>query len=121
MKVLLCKSCGARVIVDKDCNCPCGIVCCDEKMMELKPNSVDAAIEKHVPEYTINGDNIEVVVNHVMEDDHYIEWIAMEVDNKLYKVDFKLGEEPKTLFNYIPGSTLYAYCNKHLLWKKDVE
>ena len=43
-----CNSCGATIKVIKDCNCPnCGIVCCDEPMKVITPNSVDAAVEKH--------------------------------------------------------------------------
>jgi len=34
---------------------------------------------------------------------------------------FKPGDEPVTHCKYVPGSTIYAYCNKHSLWKKDVE
>ena len=47
-----CKSCGATVKVIDDCNCnECGIICCGEPMEKLVPNSVDAAVEKHVPTY----------------------------------------------------------------------
>ena len=47
-----CKSCGAMVKVLKDCTCEnCGIKCCGEEMEILVPNSVDAAVEKHVPTY----------------------------------------------------------------------
>ena len=33
----------------------------------------------------------------------------------------KPGENAKVSFKYIPGSILYAYCNKHGLWKKDID
>ena len=47
-----CKKCGATVKVLEDCHCGgCGIVCCGEPMETLVPNSVDAAVEKHVPTY----------------------------------------------------------------------
>ena len=72
-----CNKCGAIVKVIEDCNCDnCGIVCCGENMVALKANSTDGAVEKHVPTYEINGDEITIRVNHVMEDDHYIEWIS---------------------------------------------
>ena len=121
MKLLKCKSCGARVIVDKDCNCPCGIICCDEKMVEVKPNSVDAAFEKHVPTYEIDNDKLIASVNHVMESDHYIEWIALESKKGLDIRYLYPNDEPKVEFEYIKGSTLYSYCNKHSLWSKEVE
>ena len=117
-----CKSCGATIRVIKDCKCPgCGIVCCNESMEVLVPNSVDAAVEKHVPTYEVKGDKIEVKVNHVMEDEHYIEWVSIVTDNEEYIVYFKPGMEAKAEFKYVPGSTVYAYCNKHGLWKVDVK
>ena len=117
-----CMKCGARVQVLEDCTCDnCGIKCCGEQMQELKPNSVDAAIEKHVPTYEVKDGKLFVKVNHVMEEDHYIEWISIVFANKTVTTYFKPGDEPTAHCKYIPGSTIYAYCNKHALWKKDVE
>ena len=117
-----CLKCNAIVEVLRDCNCEgCGIKCCGEEMKALVPNSVDAAVEKHVPTYEIKDGKIFVKVNHVMEEDHYIEWISIVFDNKIVKKYFNPGEEPVMHCKYVPGSTIYAYCNKHGLWKKDVE
>lgn len=117
-----CKHCGAMVKVLEDCTCDnCGIKCCGEQMEELVPNSVDAAVEKHVPTYEVKDGKIFVKVNHVMEDDHYIEWVSFVFDNKEVTTYFKPGEEAIAHCKYVPGSTIYAYCNKHGLWKKDVE
>ena len=118
MKLLRCNKCGTRVIVDKGEG---SIICCGEQMMEVKPNSVEAAVEKHIPEYVAEDNRIKVVVNHVMEEEHYIEWILLETDKGIEKVDFKPGDKPEAVFDYVSGSTLYAYCNKHSLWKKGVE
>ena len=116
-----CLKCGALVEVLQDCNCKdCGINCCGQQMTQLKPNSVDASFEKHVPTYTKKCGKINAMVNHVMDDDHYIEWIAFLTDNNFTKVEFNPGEKPEAKFNYAKG-TLYAYCNKHGLWSKDVE
>ena len=66
-----CNKCGALLKVFKDCNCDnCGITCCGETLENIKPNSVDASFEKHVPEYKIDGENVNVRVNHVMDEDH---------------------------------------------------
>ena len=113
-----CEHCGAIVKMIKDEGCD--IVCCGEPMKTLIPNSVDAAVEKHVPVIEIQGDKVIITVNHVMEDDHYIEWISLESDKKSCTKYFKPGEIATTHFKYIPGSTIYAYCNKHGLWKKEV-
>lgn len=117
-----CNSCGATVKVVKDCNCNgCGIICCDKQMEILNPNSVEAAIEKHIPTYEKVEDEIYVKVNHVMEKEHFIEWISLVADNKEYTIRLYPEQNAECRFPYIPGSTIYAYCNKHGLWKKDVE
>ena len=117
-----CASCGALVKVIEDCtNENCGLQCCGKEMQLLVPNSVDAAVEKHVPTYKIIEDEIFVTVNHVMEKEHFIEWIALVTDNKEYMVKLYPEQNAECRFPYIPGSCLYAYCNKHGLWKKEVE
>ena len=122
LEIKRCNKCGAIVKVIKDCNCNgCGIVCCNEPMQELVPNSVDAAVEKHVPTYEVVGDEIAVKVNHVMEKEHYIEWISLVKENKEYTVALYPEQNAECRFPYLKGATLYAYCNKHGLWKAEVE
>ena len=117
-----CKKCNAMVKVSEDCNCPsCGIICCDEKMSLVKANDTDAAVEKHVPTYEIKQDKIIVKVNHVMEDDHYIEWISAVTENEEHTKYLKPGMKAEAEFNYVKGMTLYSYCNKHSLWKVEVK
>ena len=98
-----CNHCGGMVEVIKDC--------------KIKW----AAIEKHIPTYEKTIEGIFVRVNHVMEKEHYIEWIALVTDNKEYKVTLYPEQNAECEFPYVPGSTLYAYCNKHGLWKQTVE
>ncbi len=116
-----CLKCGAMVKVIDDCNCSCGFECCGEKMEDLIPNSVDASFEKHIPTYEVKGEKIIVKVNHVMEEEHFIKWISLVTNDKELTKYFKPGEEPICEFPYIKSSTIYSYCNKHDLWKTDVE
>ena len=117
-----CNSCGAMVKVLADCTCEnCGIKCCGEVMTALVPNSVECAVEKHIPTYERVEDEVYVKVPHVMEKDHYIEWVAMVAENKECMVKLYPEQDAEARFKYIPGSTIYAYCNKHGLWKMDVE
>ena len=116
-----CFKCGSIVQVLEDCNCPCGIQCCGEEMKTLSPNSVDAAVEKHLPTYEVKDGKIFVTVNHVMEEEHYIEWIAFAFENKTVFKYLKPGKEAVAHCKYKPGMKVYSYCNKHGLWKKDVE
>ena len=116
-----CNHCKAMVKVIEECNCKCGLICCGEEMKVVKANATDAAFEKHVPTYEIKGDEIVVEVNHVMEDDHYIEWIAAVSDNYEEIKYLMPGMKAKATFKYFKGMNLYSYCNKHSLWTKEVE
>ena len=116
-----CVKCGAMVKELKECKCACGIQCCGEEMRELIPNSVDAAIEKHIPTYEVKDGKIYVKVNHVMEEEHSIEWISLVYDDKEITTYLKPGQEAVAHCKYVPGATIYAYCNKHGLWKTEVK
>lgn len=118
-----CKSCNAMVKVLNDCKCEegKGIMCCGEEMVTLTSNSVDAAVEKHVPTYEKVEDEIFVTVKHVMEKEHFIEWITLVAGDKEYAVTLYPEQNAEVRFPYIPGSTLYAYCNLHGLWKSEVK
>ena len=116
-----CSKCGATVKVIEDCTCEgCGIKCCNEEMQVMIPNSVDAAVEKHVPTYNIVDNQIVVKVNHVMEKEHFIEWISLVADKTEYTIKLNPEQEAEAKFPYIKGANIYAYCNKHGLWKAEV-
>lgn len=85
----------------------------------IKANSTDAAFEKHVPQYSIKNDKLEVVVNHVMEEDHYILFIMADYGDRQVIKHFKPGDEAKLVVDYQEGVVLYSYCNKHSLWMND--
>ena len=117
-----CLKCGAIVEVLKDCTCEnCGIKCCGEPMKEVKANSVDASFEKHIPTYEVVGEYVVVCVNHVMEQEHYIEYISLESDKINAKNFFMAGETAKAIFPYVKGSKLSSFCNKHGLWQIEVK
>ena len=117
-----CMKCNALVKVLEDCKDEsCGIVCCGEPMKEVKANSTDAAFEKHVPTYEKEGENIHIKVNHVMEEEHYIEWILVKMEKENREVLLQPGDTPEMIVPYEKGAFIYAYCNKHGLWKTEVE
>lgn len=121
LKIKKCNSCDAIVKVIKDCNCDnCGIKCCGEEMKRIIPNSIEVAPEKHIPIYEKVEDEIFVKVNHVMEKEHFIEWIAQVKDNQETIIKLYPEQNAECRFKYIPDATIYAYCNKHGLWKIDI-
>ena len=117
-----CFKCGSMIKVIADCPCDnCGIICCHESMKELKVNSTDGAIEKHKPNYTRENDKLIVTVDHVMEKDHYIEWLCLVTDNQEKYVYLNPQTEPKVIFDDVKNGKIYAYCNKHGLWVNNIE
>ena len=117
-----CMKCGALVEVLNDCNCEnCGVQCCGETMRTFKPNAEDASFEKHLPVVEIDGNEIIATVPHVMDEDHYIEWIMMIAEGRVEKQVLEIGKPAQTSFPYVKGSKVYAYCNKHGLWSTDVK
>ena len=122
MVIKKCMKCGAMVEVLNDCTCDgCGFKCCGEEMRTFTPNSEDASVEKHLPVVEVSGSEIIVTVPHVMEDDHYIEWIAVVDELTSQKQKLIIGKDAKAIFPYKSGSKVYSYCNKHGLWSVDVK
>lgn len=99
------------------------IKCCGRTMEQMVANSTDAATEKHVPVCEKVGDEVIVKVGeveHPMVEEHYIMWIAQVSENRTTRVTLKPNEKPEAKFPYIPGSTIFAYCDKHGLWKTTI-
>lgn len=117
-----CPICGNLIgLIDGN---PDNIICCGQKMEHLVANTTDAATEKHVPVYEVQGEEIVVTVGsaeHPMDEDHYIMWIAQVSKNKTTRVRLHPGDKPEARFEYNKGATIYAYCNKHSLWMSEVE
>ena len=68
----VCKHCGNMVGMIKNAGVP--IICCGEPMAELTANTVEAAQEKHLPVYTMEGGVLKVQVGsaeHPMLAEHY--------------------------------------------------
>ena len=121
MKFYRCAKCGKMVAMVK--GSPCPTMCCGEAMQEIIPGTTDAAVEKHVPVWTVKDNLVTVTVGsvlHPMEEKHYIEWIALKTKNGNQRICLKPGQEPKACFAICAGDEVeevYAYCNLHSLWK----
>ena len=97
------------------------LVCCGEDMTLYSPNTVDAAREKHVPviEKTATGLKVKVgSVPHPMEEKHYIEWIELLADGRVYRQFLNPGDAPEADFAiHADDISARAYCNIHGLWQ----
>lgn len=88
---------------------------------EIKVRSIDASVEKHVPQVEIKGNKVIVTVGsviHPMEEKHYIEFIEIETKNGVQRKNLKPGDEPKAIFVLEDDEFVnaYAYCNLHGMW-----
>lgn len=117
-QVYKCEVCGNMVEVVH--NSGGTLVCCNQPMKLMVENTVDAAKEKHVPviEKVDGGVLVKVgAVLHPMLDNHYIEWIEVHTENKVYRKFLKPGEKPEALFKIDEEIKLVReYCNLHGLW-----
>ena len=100
--------------------------CCGKPMTLLKANSTEAATEKHIPEVSVNGDELVAQVGsviHPMSDEHHISFIAVEFSDGSYTIkELAHTESPVANFN-IKGKTpvkVYEFCNLHGLWVKEI-
>ncbi|MFR2964949.1 MAG: desulfoferrodoxin family protein [Anaerovoracaceae bacterium] len=121
MKFYICEHCGNIIEFVKETGVP--VMCCGQKMKEMVPGTVDAAVEKHVPVVTVDGNKVKVAVGeveHPMLEEHYIGFIAIETEQGVQRKTLKPGENLR--LNLLcrrrqAGSSL-QWCNLHGLWKK---
>ena len=123
-KLYYCTHCGNIIFKVVDKGVP--VMCCGQKMEELVPNTTDAAQEKHVPAVTVEGSLVKVnvgSVTHPMTAEHFIQWVVVETERDALIHWFHPEEAPEAVFALAEGQTakaVYAYCNLHGLWKKDL-
>jgi superoxide reductase len=96
------------------------LTCCGEAMKLLSENTVDASREKHLPVIEKGNGTITVKVGsvpHPMEEAHFIEWVELVADGKVYRQMLKPGQAPEATF-CIEATTVTAreYCNVHGQW-----
>lgn len=120
MKFYRCTHCGNIIAMVKASGVP--VVCCGDNMQELVANTTDGAFEKHVPVYELKDNIVHVQIgssDHPMDDDHYIQWIAIETTSGNQRKCLEPGCKPEACFALCEGDeviAVYEYCNLHGLW-----
>ncbi len=117
-QIFKCGVCGNVVEVINDGGGE--LVCCGQSMQAVAENSTDAATEKHVPVVAAIDGGYRVTVgsvNHPMEEAHWIEWIELIADGRVYREVLNPGAAPVAEFK-VDAKTVRAraYCNLHGLW-----
>ena len=124
MKFYICKHCGN--VITKLTSSQVPVQCCGENMQPLEAGVTDAAVEKHVPVVTVEGNLVKGhvgSVTHPMTAEHLIQWVAVVTDRDALIHWFHPEEAPEAVFALAEGQQVkevYAYCNLHGLWKAEL-
>ncbi|AJF07392.1 MAG: desulfoferrodoxin [Geoalkalibacter sp.] len=121
LEVYKCEMCGNIVEVLHGGGAE--LVCCGKEMVLMKEKgAAEEGKEKHVPVIERAEGRITVKVGsvpHPMEEKHYIEWIELIADGKVYRQFLKPGEKPEAVFAVDASQvTAREYCNVHGHWQE---
>jgi superoxide reductase len=120
-QIYLCPACKNIVEVVRE-----GIgelICCNQPMVLMEEKTADEGLEKHVPvvKKTATGYKVTVgSVSHPMEEKHFIEWIELIADGRVYRKNLSHKDRPEAEFCVKAKKvTAREHCNLHGLWKKE--
>ena len=119
-RFFVCQHCGNMVGLIHDAGVP--LHCCGQPMTALEANTVEASSEKHLPVATVESNTVRVCVGsaeHPMDEDHLIEWVYLQTAHGGQRKALAAGQKPEAVFALVDDKpvAVYAYCNKHGLWK----
>ncbi len=122
-KFFVCNHCGNVIGLIENKGVP--LNCCGEKMIELVPNTKEAAVEKHLPVVTKEGNVLTVDVgstHHPMTEEHIISFVYIQTKNGGQRKIGLTGAAPVFKFSFVDDEpqAAFAYCNLHGLWKTDL-
>ena len=87
------------------------------------PANTRGVPEKHIPSVSVNGNDVVITANHVMTEEHYIQFMWLK-DTKTNEVvlaqELTPSEDQPILKAKVPSGvelTPYLFCNLHGLWK----
>jgi superoxide reductase len=94
---------------------------CHHSQTLLKPNTADAAKDKHIPVLVFSDHQLQVKVGsvpHPMTADHSILWIFVQTRSGGQYVQLTPEDAPEAFFSVKPLDVVrvYAYCDVHGLW-----
>lgn len=101
------------------------LVCCGQPMDLFSEKTENEGLEKHIPVIEKTETNIRVKVGeveHPMEDNHYIEWIEVILDDgRIIRKFLNPGDKPEIILCMKKKVTkARAYCNIHGLWSTNL-
>jgi len=96
--------------------------CCGQTMVRMEAKTEDRTKEKHVPWIQKVDGGTKVTIGeaalHPMEAKHYIQWIELVGDGKVYRQFLSPGDPPEATFPvFCEEASAREFCNIHGLWK----
>ena len=119
-RFFICPKCGNILAFVETSGAP--VSCCGGEMRELLPGTTEAATEKHIPVFTVDGNTVTVEVGsvaHPMTEAHHIAWVSLETKAGNQRKELDPTGAPRVTFVMEAGDevrAVYAYCNLHGLW-----
>jgi superoxide reductase len=119
LQVYKCAACGHVVEVLTAGDGP--LACCGKPMEHLAAKTADQGKEKHVPVIEKFNGGLKVKIGsipHPMEEKHFIQWIEIVTDGKVYRQSLQPGQAPEAVFP-LPAENVVAreHCNLHGVWE----
>ena len=120
-----CPKCGNIIAFVNHSGAP--VSCCGAPMQELLPGTTEAAAEKHIPVFSVEGHTVTVEVGsvaHPMTEAHHIAWVSLETTAGNQRKELPATGAPRVTFAIGEGDevkSVYAYCNLHGLWAKNAD
>ncbi len=99
--------------------------CCGDEMTLLTPRDEETYADKHVPVVEKIGSNaLKITVGsqlHPMTKEHNIRFVCLETSNCVIIRYLCENDTPEVTICYSgTPKAVYAYCNVHGLWRKDI-
>ena len=100
--------------------------CCQKPMGLLEATMTEGASEKHLPQVTVQGNEVRVCVGsapHPMTKEHSIQWIYLQTEKGCQRRNLKPDEAAEVTFLVAGGDrpvAVSAYCNHHGFWKTEL-
>ena len=101
-------------------------ICCGTQMENVDPHTDGEGREKHLPRVTVRDKLVTVSVAdspHPMTAEHSIGWIYLVTREGDARKHLISTDSPERTFALTDGDipiAAYAYCNKHGLWKTQI-
>lgn len=119
-KFQICRRCGSLIELICDGGAP--LSCCGQQMEPLRPNTTEAAGEKHLPVASVQDGLVRVSVGsvgHPMTPEHLIQWVYLQTRRGAQRKQLQPTDPPEVSFRLEDdeAQAVYSYCNLHGLWE----